>query len=76
MSGQRWQFSLVHAYDPEVVVIGGGVMGSGDQILQAIRQRVQQTAWTPWGKVQVEVAQCGENAALLGAIPLLGEVRQ
>jgi glucokinase len=68
--------SLVHAYDPELIVIGGGVMRSGDQIPSAIRQRVQQTAWTPWGKVQVEAAQCGENAALLGAIPLLSEVRQ
>jgi glucokinase len=68
--------SLVHAYDPEVVVIGGGVMRSGDRILPAIRQRVQQTAWTPWGKVRVEAAQCGENAALLGSIPLLSEVGQ
>jgi glucokinase len=68
--------SLVHAYDPEVIVVGGGVMRSGDQVLAAIRQRVQETAWTPWGKVRVEAAQCGENAALLGAIPLLDEASQ
>jgi len=68
--------SLVHAYDPAVIVVGGGVMRSGDRILPAIRQRVQETAWTPWGKVRVEAAQCGENAALLGAIPLLDEGQQ
>lgn len=62
--------SLVHAYDPEAIVIGGGVMRSADRVLPAIRRRVQENAWTPWGKVAVLPAQCGEQAALLGATPL------
>jgi glucokinase len=66
--------SLIHAYDPEIVVIGGGVMRRAGQLLPAIRKRAE-TAWTPWGKVRVEQAECGEDAALLGAIPLLGVAR-
>ena len=65
--------SLVHAYDPEVVVIGGGVMRSAAKILPGIRKHVQDTAWTPWGKVKVVATQCGDDAALLGAIPLFAE---
>ncbi len=65
---------LIHAYDPEVVVIGGGVMRRADRILPAIQKRVER-AWTPWGKVQVKPAQCGEEAGLLGAVPLLKEAR-
>jgi glucokinase len=67
---------LIHAYDPEAIVVGGGVMRSGGRILSAIQKRVEETAWTPWGKVQVRPAQCGDDAALLGAIPLLQEARQ
>ncbi|HXX99462.1 MAG TPA: ROK family protein [Candidatus Limnocylindrales bacterium] len=62
---------LVHAYDPEIVVVGGGVMKSADRILPALQAHVAQRAWTPWGKVRVVSAELGRNAALLGAIPLL-----
>jgi glucokinase len=64
---------LVHAYDPELIVIGGGVMKSADVILPYIESYVQKYAWTPWGKVQVRAAELGNNAALLGAVPLLSE---
>ncbi len=64
---------LVHAYDPEVIVIGGGVMKSADLIIPYVESYVQKHSWTPWGKVQVRAAELGNNAALLGAIPLLSE---
>ncbi len=62
---------LVHSFDPELVVIGGGVMRSADVIIPFIEQYVQKHAWTPWGKVKVRAAELGNNAGLLGAIPLL-----
>jgi glucokinase len=64
---------LIHAYDPELIVIGGGVMKSADLIIPYVESYVQKHAWTPWGKVQVRAAQLGNNAALLGAVPLLSE---
>lgn len=63
--------ALIHAYDPEVVIMGGGVMSAADQILPAITEYVRQRAWTPWGQVQVRRAALGNTAALLGAVPLL-----
>jgi glucokinase len=65
--------ALIHAYDPEILVIGGGVMESADVIVPAVEFHVHQYAWTPWGKVQVRGAELGNNAALLGAVPLLSE---
>lgn len=65
--------ALVHAYDPELIVIGGGVMESASAIVPYIESYVQRYAWTPWGKVRVRAAELGNNAALLGAIPLLSE---
>jgi glucokinase len=67
--------ALVHAYDPELIVMGGGVMKSADVIIPFVESYVQKHAWTPWGKVQVRAAELGNNAALLGAIPLLSEIR-
>lgn len=64
---------LIHAYDPEVVIFGGGVMKSADVILPYIQAHVERYAWTPWGKVKVRAAELGNNAGILGAIPLLNE---
>jgi glucokinase len=64
---------LVHAFDPEAIVIGGAVMKSADQILQFLESYVHTHAWTPWGKVRICEAALGPDAGLLGAAPLLGE---
>lgn len=64
---------LVHAYDPEVIIIGGGVMRSADVILPIVQEHVAKHSWTPWGTVQVKAAQLGNHAGLFGAVPLLSE---
>ena len=62
---------LIHAYDPELVLVGGGVMKSATHILPFLQAYVERHAWTPWGKVRVAGAELGNHAALLGAVPLL-----
>lgn len=64
---------LIHAYDPEIMVYGGGVMRSANLILPFIKSYADKHAWTPWGKVQVVEAKLGNNAGLFGAVPLLSE---
>ncbi len=59
--------NLIHAYDPEVLIIGGGVMASADFIIPSIQQKTDAHAWTPWGKVKIEAAENINAAALLGA---------
>lgn len=62
---------LIHAYDPELIVVGGGVMKGAARILPFLQSYVERYAWTPWGKVKVRKAELGNHAALLGAVPLL-----
>lgn len=65
--------SLIHAYDPEVMIFGGGVVNRADIILPRIEEYVHKHAWTPWGKVHIVRSGLGSDAALYGAIPLLKE---
>jgi glucokinase len=67
--------SLIHAYDPEVVVYGGAVMKRGADILPRLQQYVQAHAWTPGRVVPLRAASLGSDAALLGAIPLMERSR-
>ena len=64
---------MIHAYDPEVIVIGGGVMKQANIIIPYIESYVHKYAWTAWGKVQIRPAQLANNAALVGAVPLISE---
>jgi glucokinase len=64
---------LIHAFDPEAIVLGGAVMKSADQILPFLEDYIHTHAWTPWGKVRIREAELGPDAGLLGAVPLLGE---
>ncbi len=61
----------VHAYDPELMLYGGGVLRSGNSIVNYMQDYLARRTWTPWGKVQVRLAQLGNDAALLGAVPLI-----
>lgn len=63
--------NIIHAYDPELVLLAGGVMKSAEIILPAIQKTVDSHAWTPWGKVKVGKEENMDDAALLGLEYLL-----
>jgi glucokinase len=67
--------SLIHAYDPEAVVYGGGIMASGESTLSPIRSIIECDAWTPWGKPPVVASGLGNDAALIACEWLLEERR-
>jgi glucokinase len=64
--------ALIHAYDPEVVVFGGSVLKRAADILPRLQEYVSAHAWTPGRTVSLRAAALGPDAALLGAIPLIG----
>ena len=59
--------NMIHAFDPEIIIISGGIMNSGSVIIPKIQQRINSFAWTPWGKVKILKAQNYELASLYGA---------
>ncbi len=64
--------NLIHAYDPEVVVLSGGLMKSADRVLPRVIERTLASAWTPWGAPRFAVAKDPETSVLLGLSHLAG----
>ncbi len=58
--------NLIHAYDPEMVVLGGGIMKSKEEIVPSITETVRKHAWTPWGDITVVSSALEDVAALYG----------
>jgi glucokinase len=65
--------NLIHAYDPEILILGGGIMASAGVILPAVADHVNRHAHTPWGKVRVVPSTLGDQAALVAGEWLLRE---
>jgi len=59
--------TYIHAYDPQIVVLGGGIMKSENIILPFLRNYVDKYAWCPTQKVEITTSQLGDNAAVLAA---------
>jgi glucokinase len=63
--------SFVNAFNPEVVVIGGGVMAAGDLLLDAARAEVALRALPPSRDVvRIVTAEYGVEAGMVGAAAL------
>jgi glucokinase len=60
--------NVVHAYGPDRVVLGGGLMEAGDQILPEVVRLVHEAAWTmPRASVEIRASTVGAVGAALGA---------
>ena len=57
--------NLVHAYDPEVLVLSGGASRMTG-LRTAIQAHLDRYCWTTWGRVQVAVADNPEASVALG----------
>lgn len=58
--------NLVHSFDPEKLIVGGGIMKSATRILPVMQEYVDKHTWLPAGTVRVVAAQQSDYAALLG----------
>jgi glucokinase len=66
--------SLMHAFDPEVIVVGGGVMRLGETLLGPARASMLERLQPPYReRAKVVAAAFGEDAAMIGAALLAME---
>jgi len=69
---------LALSYDPQVIVLGGGVSQAGDLLLAALMRHAQRLADESWvfGSIfkpgLVQLSTLGENSGILGAAALFG----
>src|SRR3954468_7641824 len=60
--------SIVNLFEPQLVVIGGGVSNTGEQLLGPVRKRVRAEAMTPAGHdVDIVRAGLGDHVGVVGA---------
>ena len=59
--------SLANIFDPDVIVIGGGVSAVGDLLLAPAREEFSSRALPPMNRVPVKRAEMGAEAGMIGA---------
>ena len=60
--------SLINAFDPEAVLLGGGIAKAGDALFDPLGELLNQFEWRPTGgQVRILPAQLGEWAGAYGA---------
>ena len=63
--------NIVSILNPQMIVLGGGLMQAGDLLLEALRREVPEWAQPLAARqVRIELTQLGEDAGLLGAARL------
>jgi glucokinase len=63
--------SYVNIFNPQMVVVGGGVMGAGEMLLEPARREVQKRALPPSrDNVSIVAAEFGHEAGMVGAAAL------
>jgi glucokinase len=64
--------NYVNIFNPDVVVVGGGIMAAGELLLGVARDEAGRRALRPpWREVEVVAAQLGNDAGVLGAAALV-----
>jgi len=59
--------SFANIFEPEVFVIGGGVIAAGDLLLDPARRELGARALPPMKRIPVVAAELGEDAGMIGA---------
>ncbi|MFC7151467.1 ROK family protein [Cohnella cellulosilytica] len=63
--------NLIHAYDPDLVVLSGGLMKSRELVVPELSRLVRERAWTPWGDIRIAASRDPDSSVLLGLSHLL-----
>ena len=64
--------SIVNLFEPELVVVGGGVSRSGEQLLGPVRESVRTSSMAPAAKgVDIVASAFGERVGVVGAAAIV-----
>ena len=61
--------NFIAIFRPEAVILGGGVAGAGDLLLQPLRRKVQESTFAAAeiGIPEIRLARTGNDAGIIGA---------
>jgi glucokinase len=59
--------SLANIFDPDVIVIGGGVAAAGELLIGPARKELEARALDPMNRTPVKLAELGPEAGMIGA---------
>jgi len=65
--------NLIHAYDPEMLIIGGGIMKSADVILPYLKEYIKEHASFCMDCPEIKASELGDSSALLACEWLVRE---
>ncbi len=65
--------SIVNLFEPELVVLGGGVTRAGEQLLGPVRGAVARQAMAPAGQARIVAAGLGDQVGVVGAASFVYE---
>ncbi len=69
--------SIVNLFEPELVVLGGGVTLAGHALLDPVRRDVREQAMAPAGRtVEIVTAALGERVGVVGAAAIVYDARE
>ena len=61
--------SLTHIFNPDIVILGGGISAQGEKLVGPIRELVMRQAMPAFTKdLMIEAARLGNTAGILGAV--------
>jgi glucokinase len=59
--------SFANVFNPDVIVIGGGVAAAGDLLLDPAREEMRARTLPPMNRTEVKQAELGDDAGMIGA---------
>ncbi|HEX5984847.1 MAG TPA: ROK family protein [Solirubrobacterales bacterium] len=59
--------SLANVFQPDAIVVGGGVIAAGDLLLEPARQELRRRALNPMNRTPILEATLGNDAGMIGA---------
>jgi glucokinase len=62
--------SLANVFQPDAIVVGGGVIAAGDLLLEPARAELRERALNPMNKTPILEATLGNDAGMIGAAAL------
>lgn len=64
---------LANVFEPDVIVLGGGVLAAGELILEPVRAQLRARALPPMNQTPVTAALLGVEAGMIGAATMAAE---